>query len=141
MEKVYRFFDANKDAAEGLLEIAGNPPLGLEIEGEIGVGALHGAALAAENRTTLLVINRSEDPVPVALELAPGAPGRTRLSLNRYEAKASCPALARVRLDSEDRPWEQGPCAPHSESRKLVRDVGGVTLAPYSLSVVSIESP
>ncbi|MCG6925723.1 MAG: heparinase II/III family protein [Acidobacteria bacterium] len=119
------------------LEIAGNPPLGLEIEGETGIGALHGAALAGEARTTLLVMNRGEATVPVTLETGARA---SRLELTRYDATASCEPLARVRLDSDTPPWQQGPCTPHTETRTLADGAVNATLAPYSLTILVLET-
>jgi hypothetical protein len=121
------------------LQFAGNPPLGVEIEGETGAGVLHGAALVGERRTTLLVMNRGDAPVPATLEM-PAAP--SRVTLVRYDATASCPTLARIRLASDTRPWEQGPCVPHAET-KTVEGSGaaGVELPGHSLTIVSLEGP
>jgi hypothetical protein len=119
------------------LEIAGNPPLGIEIEGETGAGVLHGAGLVDEGRTTLLVMNRGGASVPVTLET--GAPA-SRLEVNRYDATTSCEPLARVRLDSDTPPWQQGPCTPHTETRSVER--GGpvsLELPPHSLTILSID--
>jgi len=119
------------------LEITGNLPLGLEIEGESGARALHGAALVAEGRTTVLVMNRGNHSIPVTLEAATSA---SRLELTRYEATSPCEALARIRLDSDARPWEQGPCTPHAETRSPARPgLARVDLPPHSLTILSLE--
>jgi hypothetical protein len=121
------------------LEIAANPPLGLEIEGEEGARALHGAGLVGEGRTTFLVMNRGGMAVPVTLE---ATDHRSRLELTRFDATASCPALARVRLDGDASPWRQGPCHPATESGVLDGATPPrVSLAPYSLTIVSLEAP
>ena len=117
------------------LEIEGNPSLGLDIEGEPGARALHGAALAAEDRTTWLVMNRGADPVTVTLGSGTAS---TRLDITRYDATSPCEALAGIRLDPDARPWEQGPCTPHVETRPI-ESSGAVTvqLPPYSLTILS----
>jgi hypothetical protein len=120
------------------LQIAGNPSLGLEVEGQSGAGALHGAALVDETRTTLLVMNRGEATVPVTLETGTRP---SRLELIRYDATAPCEPLARIRLDSVVPPWQQGPCMPHTETRTLDGTAVNATLAPYSLTILVLEAP
>lgn len=119
------------------VQVKGNELLGVTIEADPGMGALHAAALSSDDRLTLIVINRSDQPVEASL---PHDSRFTSADITTYLATETIEKTARVKYDAEAPVWAQGPM--HPDKQQAALDASGLlkkTLPGYSLTVIELK--